>query len=394
LKIAFLCPTISRTSGGIFEIERKLALELARMPETDLDVFGSQDEHTQSDFPLWAPLRPVHFAYLGPTYFRFSSQLQEAFLAEDADIAHLHALWMHNSITIRKWAQKWHRPYIITANGMLEEWAVRNSGWKKRLALTLYEQKCLNNAACIQVNSESEYRSVRAFGLTNPVCVIPNGIDLPEQPVEPLPNDVQTFWNRQIPPGNKILLYLGRLHPKKGLVNLLRAWTQARSSQTNSDGWVLVIAGWDQVNHLSELQKVVAKSGISKVVFAGPQFGAEKSLCFRNSDAFILPSYSEGLPMTILEAWSYGKPVLMTPGCNLPIGFSSDAALRIEPTVESIESGLTALFKMSDRERDVMGRRGIDLVKTHFAWPQVAADMRAVYSWILGNGVKPRCVLN
>ena len=69
----------------------------------------------------------------------------------------------------------------------------------------------------------------------------------------------------------------------------------------------------------------------ASVVFLGPQFGAEKSECYRACDAFILPSLSEGLPMTVLEAWSYAKPVLMTAECNLPEGFAAGAAVRIGP---------------------------------------------------------------
>ncbi len=246
-------------------------------------------------------------------------------MSADADLAHLHALWMYNSLVISEWAQKRKRPYLITPNGMLDPWAVRNSGWKKRIAFALYERKCLHNAACIQVNSEAELDSVRAFGLRNPVCIIPNGIDLPESSER---TQAPPPWAQQVPTGNKVLLYLGRLHPKKGVVNLLNAWGQVIAS----DGWTLAIAGWDQLNHESELRKLAADLNLGQVVFLGPQFGGAKSLCYQHCDAFILPSFSEGLPMTILESWSYSKPVLMTSACNLPQGFAQQAAIQIEPS--------------------------------------------------------------
>ena len=387
MKIAFLCPSLSRTSGGIFEIERKLALGLSQLPVTTLEVFGPQDEFTAADLPAWSPLQPVHFAYKGPSSFRYSSQLQRAFMSADADLAHLHALWMYNSLVVSQWAQKRKRPYLITANGMLDPWAVRNSGWKKRVAFALYESKCLNNAACIQVNSQAELESVRAFGLRNPLCVIPNGIDLPD----PEMTEAQAApWALQVPTGKRVLLYLGRLHPKKGLVNLISAWARVSPSQ----GWVLAIAGWDQVNHESELRKLAAVCEPGQVVFLGPQFGLDKSVCYQSCDAFVLPSFSEGLPMTILESWSYGKPVIMTAACNLPQGFAQQAAIQIEPSIESIAQGLTALFALSDAERQIMGQRGFNLVKTQFSWPQIAAEMRSVYSWILGSGPQPACVFN
>jgi glycosyltransferase involved in cell wall biosynthesis len=396
LKIAFLCPSISRTSGGIFEIERKLAHGLARLPVTTLEIFGPSDKYTEEDLPAWSPLKPRHFSYRGPSSFRYSAGLRRALLTTDIDLVHMHALWMHNSIVLREWAQRWKRPYIVTANGMLEQWAVRNSSWKKRIALAFYERNCLNGAACIQVNSEAEYQSVRRFGLRNPVCVVPNGTDLPER-VGRIEEDPEpgTLWNGLIPPGRSVLLYLGRLHPKKGLLNLIKAWKHATAAKGPSSSWVLAIAGWDQNGHQAELKNLASELQLhSSVAFLGPQFGEAKSECYRNCDAFILPSFSEGLPMVILEAWSHGKPVLMTRECNLTDGFCADAALRVEPSVNSIEDGLRTLFAMPTGARDAMGQRGLTLVKNKFTWAKIAVDMRSVYAWILGRGPRPECVVD
>ena len=126
--------------------------------------------------------------------------------------------------------------------------------------------------------------------------------------------------------------------------------------------------------------------------FLGPQFGAEKSECYRACDAFILPSLSEGLPMTVLEAWAHAKPVLMTPECNLPEGFEADAALRVGTTPEEIAAGLKALGEMSDDDRIAMGARGRDLVGKNFSWPRIGEQMRDVYEWALGGGAVPKSV--
>jgi poly(glycerol-phosphate) alpha-glucosyltransferase len=272
---------------------------------------------------------------------------------------------------------------------MLEPWALRNSGWKKRLALLLYERKCLDRAACIQVNSEAELRSVRAFGLKNPVCVIPNGIDLPEL------NGTQGVGREAQVVGRKTLLYLGRIHPKKGLVNLLKAWRMALgASGTVGDGWVLAIAGWDQGGHEKELRILSAECGIEKsVAFLGPQFGEDKAKCYRDCDAVVLPSFSEGLPMAVLEAWSYGKPVLMTPECNLPEGFAAGAALRIESNPQSIARELQELFSAPRALRLTLGRNGRALVASRFTWQKVAREMSAVYEWVLGDTARPGCVV-
>jgi len=180
----------------------------------------------------------------------------------------------------------------------------------------------------------------------------------------------------------KTLLYLGRLHPKKNISNLIRAWNETFESQrAGGDRWVLAIAGWDQGRYESELKSIATRPS---VVFLGPQFGIQKAECYRTCDAFILPSLSEGLPMVVLEAWSYAKPVLMTPECNLPEGFSAKAAIQVGSSSDEISAGLKQLVEMSDNDRAVMGTCGRTLVATKFSWSGVGQQMRRVYEWMLG----------
>ena len=172
------------------------------------------------------------------------------------------------------------------------------------------------------------------------------------------------------------------------MANLIRAWNETSNSQRDGQRWVLVIAGWDQGGYENELKRV---GFAASVVFLGPRFGAEKTECYRTCDAFILPSLSEGLPMTVLEAWSYAKPVLMTAECNLPEGFSADAALRIGSSADEIAAGLNQLFEMSDDDRAAMGTRGRTLVARKFSWPRIGEEAHAVYEWVLG-GAPPETI--
>jgi poly(glycerol-phosphate) alpha-glucosyltransferase len=311
---------------------------------------------------------------------------------------------------------------------MLDAWALRNSHWKKRIAATLYERKHLEDASCIRALCQAEAESIRACGLRNPICVIPNGIGLPEaRSVEHgLPNAV---WQAFVPPGSRVLLYLGRIHPKKGLVNLLKAWKEVRGSKSqagslNPADWVLAIAGWDEGGHESELKRLATELGLQwetsrprddktagpqdcgthtrgrrtedsrrcSVLFLGPRFGEAKEALYRDCDAFILPSFSEGLPMVVLEAWAFAKPVLMTPECNLPQGFAAGAALRITKNVEGIVNGLRGLFRFSGAALQSTGARGRDLVATRFSWGEIGETMRAVCAWVSESGPKPDCV--
>jgi glycosyltransferase involved in cell wall biosynthesis len=236
---------------------------------------------------------------------------------------------------------------------------------------------------------EAEAQSIRSYGLRNPVCVIPNGVALPEQSATTA-SATQTLPIREFAEGRKVLLYLGRLHPKKNVASVIRAWNDTfKSHCCKSDSWVLAIAGWDQGGYESELKRMAV---VPSIVFLGPQFGAKKNECYRACDAFILPSLSEGLPMTVLEAWAHAKPVLMTPECNLPEGFSAEAALRIGASPDEIGVALKQLAEMSDDDRSEMGNRGRALVTTKFSWPKIGEKMRAVYEWVLGGGAPPSTI--
>jgi poly(glycerol-phosphate) alpha-glucosyltransferase len=293
---------------------------------------------------------------------------------------------MYPSLAAHRWSRKTQRPYLITIHGMLDEWALNNASWKKRLVAGLFEKRVLLGASALHVNSRAELNALRNYGLTNPVVVIPNGVELPaSNGSEPAP------WRPGGRKNENILLYLGRLHPKKNLSALMRGWSVARRKVAEkSRPWRLVIAGWDDGGHGAALRSLAGSLGISSSVeFIGPQFNAQKVAAFRNASAVVLPSLSEGQPMSVLEAWSFGRPVLMTAQCNLSDGFKAGAALPIDTDAASLATSLSDLFLMSETSRNEIGQRGYDLVLEKFTWRRVAQDMLAAYRWILRDGERP-----
>ncbi len=390
--------SVSRANGGIFEAEKRLQQTLQSPMGVDVRVVGLTDSYTELDREAWAPLVPTTCAVWGPRAFGYAPGLVDALLRADADLATFVGLWKFPSVAALQWARRTRKPYLVAPHGMLDAWALRNSGTRKRIAGWLFQNEHLKKASCLRALCAAEAKSFRTYGLKNPICIVPNGVDLPPSSDE----GHAISLNSPFPAGRKVLLYLGRLHPKKGLGQLLSAWNRVREEQGKD--WLLAIAGWDQGGHESELKQKATDWGIpwsdgdgqasskTSVLFLGPKFGQAKAEVFSNCDAFVLPSLSEGLPMVILEAWAYGKPVLMTPECNLPEGFSSHAALRIDPTTESILEGLHQLADMTSVERQAMGKHGLDLVRDRFTWPKVALEMRSVYEWVLGGGPPPGCV--
>jgi poly(glycerol-phosphate) alpha-glucosyltransferase len=387
MRVAVLTNTISRNAGGLFWSVRSLCKNISS-DGCSVQVFAGEDQFSSEDKRVWHGVPLAIFRTVGPGNFGFQVGLQKEIDIFDPDIVHVHGLWTYPSLAAIRW-MRCGKPCLVSPRGMLDPWALRNSGWKKRLAGLLYENAHLHGAACIHALCDSEYEAIRAYGLNNPVAVIPNGVDLPDLE-SPQP---AAAWQTVLIQDSKVLFFLSRLHPKKGLTNLLHAWFQVKRSVPSANQWHLVIAGWDQGGHQAELEQLAAALGIMATVhFVGPQFDFAKSASFRGADAFILPSFSEGLPMAVLEAWSYGLPVIMTAACNLPEGFAADAAIRVDPELQSLTTGMTALFEMSTEERKACGKRGRDLVEQCFVWSQIGEQTAAVYRWVLNKGDMPSCV--
>jgi glycosyltransferase involved in cell wall biosynthesis len=419
--------SISRLAGGLFTSVRRLHQTLNQFHRVNVHVFGPHDKFTDADLALWKPLPIETFPVSVPRQWGYSPGLSRAMFASEWDLAHTHGLWMHTSVVTSDWHRQTGRPYLISPHGMLDPWALNNSRWKKMIAYCLFEREHLRRARCLRALCASEARSIRRLQLKNDIAVIPNGIDLPEiESAETMKVGKRKTegenppWKDFVEPGKKVLLFLSRIHPKKGLVNLLKAWAQIEKSEIGSrkSEWVLAIAGWDQAGHEQELKQLATNLGLTwtdvrgkseirnpkseiaplsskptSLIFLGPQFNGAKSACYHLCDAFVLPSFSEGLPMVVLEAWANSKPVIMTPECNLPEGFPAGAALKVEANEASLVAGLNELRRMTTAERVQMGNRARDLVVERFTWPRVANQLQEVHEWILGGGTKPNCVL-
>ena len=394
MKVTHLTQAVSTSGGGISEVVR--ALSIAQQDAGDQPrVLSVEDDGVAiSPWPAGSPefLSACHF----PGMIVLPG-MDERLDQINPEVLHTHGLWTYLSIGVPRWARKHDRPYIVSPHGMLDSWALDNSRLKKKVAVALYERRHLRRAACLHALCRSEADSIRAFGLKNPIATIPNGIEIPEG------RDLSSRYSAE----KKIMLFLGRLHPKKGLENALRAWAKIRGRESGVRGqeeWQFVIAGWDQGGHEAKLKQLCEELGLSfadvpgkqflsleassgqlsgfSVIFVGPLFGELKGQLLERANVFILPSFSEGLPMSILEAWAYELPVVMTDYCNLPEGFDAEAAIHIDTEVESMSAGMTKMIGCSDAELKGIGVNGLKLVKDKFTWPTIAAQMKELYQWV------------
>ncbi len=378
MKLHILNLHLSRQGGGIFTVIKEMyqSREFLNSLYSQMYFWGYSDEYSNIDsisLPGRSLLYQIYLKTVNKIFF--SKKLKLDFLQETStnDIIHIHSLWLYLSVLASKAQKIKNARKIISVHGMLDKWALENGRMKKRLILKLFEQKNLNTANCIHALCEQEYQDIRKITSKIPIAIIPNGINLPQPQKHKTKKDT------------KVLLFIGRIHPKKGLENLIHAW-----SKVESPNWRLVITGPNENKHLEDLKILAKKLHVNtRIDFTGPKFGEDKEQLLESSDAFILPSFSEGLPMSVLEAWSYKLPILMTPECNLPDGYESNAALKIETTPESIAEGLKHLFSLSNSQLEEIGNNGFKLVKEKYTWESVARQMIQLYDWVSGKTVKP-----
>lgn len=381
MKVSILTPSASRNAGGLFNSVRRGAIEM-REDGLDLQVLAPTDEHSNEDLRHWSPINPSLYRPLGSPKLGIALGLRDRIAGFDPEIVHLHGLW-----TFQSWVvPRLRKPVVVSPRGMLDPWALRNSSAKKKIALRFFEERNLQSTTCFHALNMQEAQAIRSFGLRTPIAIIPNGIDPPIEASVAPPSWLNCSHR-------KVMLFLGRIHPKKGLNELLKAWSllKVQAPQTVND-WILIVAGWDDGGHLPALRKLTEELGLlSDVLFPGPIFNEEKHSLLSNSDAFILPSYSEGLPMSVLEAWGYGLPVFMTDHCNLSFAFPEGGAIRITTTPRDIANTLSQWLISSKLPE--FAAKGPVIAKRDFGWRMIARQHLELYNWLAGATAKPDFVV-
>lgn len=358
------------------------AVELARAGIT-VTAHGIRDSATDLDAQGWGNT-PQYAGKALWTKFAWSPEIDRSLQNVFPNIVHQHGIWQYPSLAALKWRKRTGGKVIISPHGMLEPWALSNASIKKRIAAHFFEWDNLSQSDVIHCVSEAEVEHVRTFGLSNDIALIPNGTRLPDT--------ASPAVNRPRDEDPRILLFLGRLHAKKGLMETLEAWARVKARAPHIvSNWRLVIAGWDDGDHAQDLLSCAQRLGVSEqVCFRGPVFGHEKEELLRQSSGFILSSFSEGFPVAILEAWAHSLPVFMTDNCNIPAGFDAGAALRISTNPD--EQAEVLIKALQRRDLPSIGQKGYMLVRDRYLWPQVVDNLADVYRWVLGRGPVPDCV--
>lgn len=387
MKIAHFYPFTGRDKGGIAACLPPLLGALQeRGVAPELWTQGWPGEALPEPLPF-AVTRALTVDRSGFGYSRVLKNLWSE-RAGEFDVLHSHGLWMYSDFLASQSARAAKKPHVISPHGMLEPWALSNSARKKKLMRRVFQDRALANARVLHALCEAERQVMRALGLRNRVAIIPNGVNLAE--FADLPD--QSAFDATFPGAKdrRVLLFLARLHPKKGLLPLLEAW---RALAPQFSDWLLVLAGPDEGGHRAQLEKAVDQFDLQRsVLFTGMLDGALKGAALSRADAFVLPSFSEGFSIAILEAMACRLPVVLTPECHFPDAVSRGAALEAAPEAKALETQLRALMEMDEDARRAMGARGYDLVAQSYTWQKVAAKLEAVYRWCANDGPAPDCL--
>jgi len=295
--------------------------------------------------------------------------------ARRAEIIHDHGIWLLPNVQAGWVAARAQKPLIVSPRGMLAPKALAFSSTKKRIFWQLVQGPAIRDAACFHATSEQEYEEIRAFGLSNPVAVIPNAIDL----LIPRPH-AKGPADRE-----RTVLSLGRLHPKKGVDHLIRSWAKVEGRFPD---WRLRIVGPAEHSYDRVLRRLVSSLDLSRVSIEGPLYGKLKAAAYCAADVFVLPTLNENFGIAVAEALAAGTPVISTRGAPWAGLESERCGWWIDDGVGPLATALANAMAMSPEALRTMGAHGRNWMVRDFSWDRVAGEMLNVYWW-LARGAKP-----
>jgi glycosyltransferase involved in cell wall biosynthesis len=305
------------------------------------------------------------------------------------DLVHTNAIFSL-PILPAYWSCQRHKvPYLVTPHGMLDPWALAYKATKKQLYYRLMEKNAIQRSAAIQVLATTEATRLESLNLKPPMVLIPNGIHCHDFQQLPSAEIFYAEYPRTL--GKSLILFLGRIDPKKGLDLLASAFTSIHQQFPNSH---LVIAGPDNIGFLPTAQGFFQERGCADAVtFTGMLSGSLKYAALAAASVYVAPSYSEGFSMSVLEGMAAGLPCVITTGCNFPEAATAQIAEVVDINAEAIADGLHRCLSYPDQAQR-MGNRAREFIFEHYTWNRIAANLKEVYAAILNKTPLPASLLS
>lgn len=376
MKVTHCISSIDESTGGP-----------ARSVTNLVEAFGEIDKISEinlltlkSENPLLSKFvnTKLFLKFYSSGFMGYSSELADRLDSIKSELFHIHGIWQIPVHQMAKSARERKIPYVISIRGMLEPWSLTQSQIKKKLVMLLFQHKDLKKASCLHATGFMEVESIRKLGFTNPVAEIPNGININEFPQK------QYLTGKS----KKTILFLSRIHRKKGIEILISSWELLDDNIKES--WNIKIAGNGDENYINQLNSLIQGKGLSEsITIIGAKFGSEKITAYHEADLFVLPTYSENFGIVIAEALCCGVPVITTEGTPWDVLERYNAGRWVAIGENALKEALENLMCKTDEEREAMGKNGRKLIEEKYSIESVAERFILLYQWILYKGEKP-----
>ena len=314
---------------------------------------------------------------LSPSFSR--KEIAKYLADERFELIQIQSVWEMPYHKVILEARKQNIPYIVTPRGMLEPWSLSQKKWKKKLAWWLYQRNDVQKSACVFTTAKMEAEHVSNLGITTCKAVIPNGIETDAYPCKSSVEGVK-----------KQVLFLSRVHVKKGIELLFEAWKRLHSDYVD---WQLLVIGNGEAEYIHSLENRVESLGLKDCIkILPPVFGEAKIKVYQESALFCLPSFSENFGMVIAEAMSCGTPVITTTNCPWEILNETDTGWCVDLSVDNLEHALREAMGMDANALYDMGQRASKFIFDNFDYRSVTRKTLRLYEWLLNSGEKPEFV--
>lgn len=387
MRILHLCASLNPTTGGPANVLSRLSRTQATGASGhEISIVTTDTPNDPAMEPILTPIQNagIKIYTAGPVtgLARKGVNVEESInkiIAEGIDIIHCHGLWQHTMHYGAKAAQKAGIPYIFRPAGMLDPWSLAQKKLKKQIFLFLRGKHDLNHAAALHFTTQTEKELVQPLNLKPQSYVIPNGIDWEEEFAN-LPPTGNFKKQYNIPADAPLIIFLSRLHHKKGLDLLLPAFAQAEIPANTK----LALIGPGEPDYIQSLHKEAKHLGINdQLIFTGMLQGIKRIEALVDADLYTLPSYQENFGVSVIEAIAAATPVLISDQVNIHNEVSqAGAGIVVQTRIDSLAIGLTKMLQDTAKLKQ-MGEIGRKWVHKNFTWTSISQQINQMYNNII-----------
>ena len=366
MTILHYIPSIDRSWGGVSTYMQLLSEGLGQLVDLHIVTHHSENE-------LDIPYSKIHYIprnWIFPRCNKTKKQFIDILNQVKPDIVHSNGCWEPICAYSVIWAKEQGYPVVLSPHGMLEPWILNRHYWTKKVpALFLYQKEAIRKADLLHTTADSEQHNIIKLGWNVHTTIIGNCVDVKSITIK---ND----WKRK-----KNILFLSRVHPKKGIDFLIEAVSEIKDKLA---GYKVLIAGESFMDYIDTLKTLAEKKHVSDYIeFMGGVYGDDKWDLYKKADLFVLPTHSENFGIVVAEALATGVPVITTKGTPWKELLEYNCGWYIDIGKKPLVEALKQFTELSDNELVTMGLNGRKLIERKFSCETIASQFVEMYKSLL-----------